>query len=608
MREYSVPDLVPLPDPGTNMAHAVVRHLREAPDAVLLSRLVGDRWEQVTARAFAAEVAGLAKGLVAAGITPGDRVGLMSSTRYEWTLLDYAIWTAGGVTVPIYETSAAEQVRWILDDSGACAVFTETDRHAALVEQVRADLPALANHWTIDGPDLPALVRSGAEVTDQTLDERRASRGLHDVATIVYTSGTTGRPKGCELTHLNLWWTALSAARILPELFNENGSTLLFLPLAHIFGRLIQGICVENRVHLAHTNDLPHLVKHLETFSPTFLLSVPRVFEKVYNTYKETAHAAGKGRIFDRAEDVAIAYSRALDSGRPGPLLSVQHKVFDKILYGPKLRAPLGGSLRYAVSGGAPLGERLGHFFRGIGVTICEGYGLTETSAAGSVNTLQALRIGSIGRPSPGCAVRIAEGDDEILIKGRSVFAGYWGDAATSGAGDGGGSPVDADGWFHTGDVGRLDDDGFLYVTGRKKELIVTAGGKNVAPAPLEDRIRSHPLVSQAMVVGDNERFIAALVTLDEESLGRWAKSRGLAAEAGAYARALHDDPAVRAEIQTAVDAANASVSKAEAVREFVILPEDFSEAGGTLTPSLKVKRNVVLQRYAAEIARLYGR
>jgi long-chain acyl-CoA synthetase len=602
VREYSVPDVVPLPSPDLSLAHTVVRHARDTPDAVLFSRPSDGGWMPVTAAEFAADVAALAKGFIAHGIEPGDRVGLMSPTRYEWTLIDYAIWSAGGVTVPIYESSSVQQVRWILSDSGAKAVFTEASRHADLVAEIRADLPALAECWSIDGSDLTALRSSGAAVSDEVLAGRRASRGAHDLATLVYTSGTTARPKGCELTHLNLWWTAISAGRVLPELFNEDESTLLFLPLAHIFGRLIQVICVENRVHLAHTSDLPNLVHHLESFSPTFLPSVPRVFEKVYNTYRESAHASGKGKIFDRAERVAIAYSRALDDGRPGPLLSLQHKLFDKVLYGPKLRAPLGGSLRYAISGGAPLGARLGHFFRGIGVTICEGYGLTETTAAGAVNTLSALRIGSIGRPSPGCAVRIAAADDEVLIKGQSVFAGYWQDPAATEA------AIDADGWLHTGDVGRLDDDGFLYITGRKKELIVTAGGKNVAPAPLEDQIRSHPLVSQAMVIGDNERFIAALITLDEDALGRWATTRDKNIETDSYAETLHDDPDLRTEIQNAIDGANKSVSKAEGIRQFVVLPADFTEAGGTLTPSMKVKRNIVLDRYAADINRLYGR
>jgi len=602
VREFSIPDVVPLPDPAITMAHAVVRHLRDFPDAPLFARPDGNgTWQPVTARQFAADVTQLAKGLIAQDIAPGDRVAVMSATRYEWTLLDYAIWTAGGVTVPIYETSSADQVRAILADSGAVAVFTESERHAERVESVAGDLPALSHHWSIDGGGLTTVVNSGADVPDDMVDERRASRRLTDIATLVYTSGTTGQPKGCEVTHLNLWSTAMTASRILPDLFNERSSTLLFLPLAHIFGRLVQGACVENRVCLAHTSDVTHLPEQFASFKPTFLLSVPRVFEKVYNTYKETAHATGKARIFDRADRVATAYSRALDTGGAGLLLALQHKAFDKLIYGPKLRAPLGGNLQYAVSGGAPLGERLGHFFRGIGITILEGYGLTETAAAGAVNTLDDLRIGSVGKPSPGCAVKIAD-DDEILIRSRNVFAGYWGNPGATA------EVMDAGSWFHTGDIGRLDDDGFLFITGRKKEMIVTATGKNVAPAPLEDKVRAHPLVSQVMVVGNNERFVGALVTLDEESLGRWAASRGKDAQTGSYVSDLAHDDDLRAEIQAVIDAANATVSRAEGIRAFTILDEDFSEDTGTLTPSLKVKRAAVAQRFVAAIDQLYGR
>ena len=597
MREFSVPEVIPDPAPSATTADAVDRNAAEAPDAVAFSVRSDGGWRPVTTREFRDQVRAVAKGLVAAGVGPGDRVGLMSRTRYEWTLVDYAIWTAGAVTVPIYETSSAEQVEWILGDSGAVALVVESAAHEELVGEVAAQVPAVKHVWQIDGGGLDALVADGSSVTDEILDAARAGRGRDDAATIVYTSGTTGRPKGCVLTHLNLLGTTRSAATVLPELFRPDGSTLLFLPLAHVFGRLIQGACVENRVRMGHTSDVKNLVPDLAVFKPTYLLSVPRVFEKVFNTYKQRADAAGKGKIFDRGVAVAIAYSEALDAGRPGLLLRAQHAFFEKVLYGPQLRAPLGGAVQYAVSGGAPLGTRLGHFFRGMGITILEGYGLTETTAAGTVNTVDHIRVGSVGRPSPGCTVRIAD-DGEILMQGRHVFAEYWRNEAAT-------AEALANGWFHTGDIGELDDDGYVTITGRKKELIVTAGGKNVAPAVLEDRLRSHPLVSQCVVVGDARPFIACLVTLDAEALDPWLEAHGR--PTGATAADLVDDPEIRAEIQHGIDEANKAVSHAEAIKAFTILPADLSEEDGTMTPSLKVKRAVVHERYAGAIAALYG-
>ncbi|HEX7355422.1 MAG TPA: AMP-dependent synthetase/ligase [Mycobacteriales bacterium] len=596
MREFSVPEVVPDPATDATMADAVERNAREAPDDVVFSRRAGDGWDPVTATEFRDEVRAVAKGLVAAGVGPGDRVGLMSRTRYEWTVVDYAIWMAGAVTVPIYETSSAEQVEWILGDSGAVALVVENAGHERVYDEVSAAVPEVKHVWQIDGGGLDVLARDGAGVSDGALDAARAERGRDDVATIVYTSGTTGRPKGCVLTHLNLLGTARSAATVLPQLFNADGSTLLFLPLAHVFGRLIQGACVENRVRMGHTADVKNLVPDLGQFQPTFLLSVPRVFEKVFNTYKQRADAAGKGKIFDKGVQTAISYSEALDHGGPGIGLRLRRAFFEKVLYGPQLRAPLGGRLQYAVSGGAPLGARLGHFFRGMGITILEGYGLTETTAAGTVNTVDHIRIGSVGRPSPGCTVRIDE-DGEVLMKGRHVFAEYWRNPdATAEAMHGD--------WLCTGDIGELDADGFLTITGRKKELIVTAGGKNVAPAVLEDRLRSHPLVSQCVVVGDAKPFIACLVTIDAEALGPWLESQGR--DPDAKVGDLVDDPALRAEIQKGIDDANKAVSQAEAIRAFTILPEDLSEQDGTMTPSLKVKRAVVLERYGPAVDALY--
>lgn len=526
---------------------------------------------EVTCAMFRDEVASLAGGLVAGGVKPGDRVGLMSKTRYEWTLVDYAIWAAGAVTVPIYETSSAEQVQWILEDSGAVGCFTETDAHTAIVSSL------IDKVWQIEGATLP----SGPDIAPH-------QGNADDIATIVYTSGTTGRPKGCVLTHRNMLSDIGNAIPALPRLFREGSSTVLFLPLAHAFARLIQLGVVQGRVRTLHSADVKNLVADLGAFKPSFILSVPRVFEKVYNGAKQRAHADGKGAIFDRAEKVAISYSRAKDTREgPGFGLRLQHKVFDRLVYS-RLRAALGGQCHTAISGGAPLGERLGHFFRGVGLIVLEGYGLTETSPAITFNREDAQRIGTVGQPLPGVTIRIAD-DGEILAKGEVVFSGYWKNPAATD------EVIDEQGWFHTGDLGSLDQQGYLAITGRKKEIIVTAGGKNVAPAVLEDRIRAHPLVSQCVVIGDRRPFIAALITIDPEALSDTPITD------------LTTDPHLRAEVQTAVDEANKAVSKAEAIRVFRILPRDFTEATGELTPSLKVKRAVVMKEYADEIEAIYG-
>jgi len=567
------------------------------PDSAVFSRRVDGAWGDVTAREFKDQVTAVAKGLIAAGVQPGSRVGLMSKTRYEWTLVDYAIWAAGAVTVPIYETSSAEQVQWILGDSGAVAVVVETPAHVKTTESVHAELPDLGTVWQLDQGGIETLTAAGADVPDSEVEARRAATGPDTAATIIYTSGTTGRPKGCELTHRNLLFEVGNATPGLSKLFNPDASTLLFLPLAHVFARLIQCGAVSTRTRLGHTADVKNLLDDLVEFQPTFVLSVPRVFEKVYNGARQKAHAAGKGKIFDQAEKVAIAYSEALDSGGPGLGLKLKHGVFDRLVFS-KLRTVLGGRCTAAVSGGAPLGSRLGHFYRGIGLTVFEGYGLTETSAASTVNLQDALKIGTVGRPLPGVSLRIAD-DGEVMIRGDLVFQRYWhNDAASAEA-------VDAEGWFHSGDIGQLDDQGYLTITGRKKELIVTAGGKNVAPAVLEDRLRAHALVSQCMVVGDAQPFIGCLVTIDPEAFPTWKEQAGKPADA--TVADLQDDDDLRAEIQAAVDDANKAVSKAEAIKVFRILPRDFTEEGGELTPSLKLKRNVVLKEYADEIAAIYA-
>jgi long-chain acyl-CoA synthetase len=591
VREFAVPPVVTIGDRAT-LTDPVWDNASNAPDAVQFRRRAGGRWQDVTCGQFRDEVLALARGLLAAGIEPGERIGLMSGTRYEWTLVDYAIWVCGAVTVPIYETSSAEQVAWILSDSGAVACFVETSAHRDAVTASGADL---AHVWDIE--KLADLVADGACVPREDVDRRRARAKADDLATIIYTSGTTGRPKGCMLSHRNMYTDISNAIPGLKSLFHEGAVTLLFLPLAHSFARLIQIGIVQARVTMAHTADVKNLVDELKAVQPTFVLSVPRVFEKVYNTAKQRAHADRKGKIFDRAEAVAIAYSEALDQpGGPGLLVKAQHALFDKLVYG-KLRAALGGRCGAAISGGAPLGTRLAHFYRGIGITVYEGYGLTETAPACNVNLDTALRIGTVGRPLPGVTERIAD-DGEILVRGDHVFKGYWNNPEATA------ETIDDEGWFHTGDIGELDDDGYLRITGRKKELIVTAGGKNVAPAVLEDRARAHPLVSQCIVVGDQRPFIAALVTVDPDALPAWLTERGR--DGGLDAADLCDDEELCSEIQKAVDEANLAVSKAEAIRAFRILPRDFSEATGEMTPSLKVKRNVVLKEYEAEIAAIY--
>jgi long-chain acyl-CoA synthetase len=594
VREFSVPATTEV---GSDEAltDMLVENVTRHGDEVGLRRRVDGRWVDVTWRQFGEEVRGVAKGLVAAGVAAGDRVALQAKTRYEWTVLDYAIWTAGGVVVPVYETSSADQVAWILSDSGATAAVVERDEHASAVESVRDQAPALKAVYVIDDDAIGTLTVAGQDVPDSELDARRATLHADSLATLIYTSGTTGRPKGCELTHRNFLFEIGNGITLLDRYINAQSSLLLFIPLAHVLARVLQIGAIRNRTVIGHTPDVKNLVEDLGEFKPTFVLAVPRVFEKVYNSAKAKAEGDGKGKIFDRAAQVAIDWSRAQDTGGPGLALRAQHALFDRLVYG-KLRAALGGRCLGAISGGAPLGERLGHFFRGIGVPVFEGYGLTETTAA-SVNHDEALRIGTVGRPLPGVAFAIAD-DGEILVRGGIVMRGYWkNDKATEEA-------IDADGWFHTGDLGEIDADGFVRITGRKKEILVTAGGKNVAPAVLEDRLRAHRLVSQCIVVGDQRPFIAALITLDEEALPQWLAAKGK--DPGLTAAQLTEDPDVLAELAAAVEDANRAVSHAEAIKKFRVLGTDFTEDNGMLTPSLKLKRSVVLKEFDDEVEDLY--
>jgi long-chain acyl-CoA synthetase len=595
VQEYSVPAAAKVAD-DDRLTDAVWDNAAEHPDEIAYRRAVGDEWTPVTFREFRDEVVAVAKGFLAAGLEPGDRVGIVARTRYEWTLLDYALWAAGCAALPIYETSSASQYEWCLSNSGARGVIVETDEHRAILDEVTGSLPDLVHVWQIDGatPAVDALKEAGADVPDADLEARRTGVRADDLATLIYTSGTTGRPKGCVITHRNLLFEVRAAGEVFGSLMQAGNSTLLFLPLAHIFARVVQIAAQEHRYVIGHFADTSKLSSELPRFRPDFVLSVPRVFEKVYNSAKQKAYQGGKGRIFDLAEATAVEYSTALDGSGPGLLLRAKHAVFDALVYG-KLRDALGGQCRGAVSGGSALGQRIGHFFRGVGIPIYEGYGLTETSAAITANGENTLRVGTVGRPLPGVTVAIAD-DGEVIAKGDVVFGGYWrNDEATA--------DTLVDGWFHTGDIGTLDD-GYLSITGRKKELIVTAGGKNVAPAVIEDRIRAHRLVSQALVVGDNRPYVAALITLDPEALPDWASEHG---KSGTTAEELAGDEDLRAEIQSAVDDGNAAVSKAESVRQFRILTSDFTEDSGELTPTMKLKRTVIADQRADDIEQVYA-
>ena len=593
MDQYTVPAIVPPATKG-NLSDLVADRAANEPNRITLSRPLGQGWQGVSAKEFDSEVRAVAKGLIAANINVGDRIAIMAKTRYEWTILDFAIWYAGGVSVPIYETSSAEQVEWILADSGAVAIIVETPQHRELVNSVIT--PACKNIWTITDGALDEITNLGSKISDNEVETRRNQPKPESLATLIYTSGTTGKPKGVQLTHGNFLSECGNVVQALSDLFlKPGGSTLLFLPVAHVFGRMVQVGSITAGLHLAHSGDITRLAADLGTFKPTFVLAVPRIFEKIYNGAEAKAEAAGKGAIFRKAADVAIAYSEAQDSKEKNVGLILKHAIFDKLVYS-KIRAGMGGRVEAAISGGAPLGARLGHFYRGAGVNILEGYGLTETTAAATVNLTSAQKIGSVGRPIPGTTIKIAE-DGEVLIKGAVVMTGYWqNDAANN-------EVYTSDGFFKSGDLGTIDHQGFLAIVGRKKEIIVTSGGKNVAPAVLEDRVRSHPLVSQCMVVGDNKPFIAALVTIDPDSIKNWIVANK---KEGATVETLTKDPDLIAVIQTAVDEANKAVSRADSIRKFTILATDFTIAGGQLTAKLSMKRHVVGQEFAEEIEALF--
>ncbi len=596
VRNYDTPALVDA-DPTANATDILVDRVKETPDlAIFALPVAGGTWRDVTAAEFHAEVIALSKGLVASGIQPGDKIGLMCKTRYEWTLIDFATWFAGAILVPVYETSSPNQVQWNMSDSGAVAMITETPDHFARFDEVLADLPLIANNWQIDHGDLDKLVAKGVGVPDEEIERRRNLASGVDMATLIYTSGTTGRPKGCVLTHSNFVELSRNAQKAVPEVVHPGATTLLFITTAHIFARFISVLCIHGGVKVGHQPDTKQLLPSLGTFKPTFLLAVPRVFEKVYNSSEQKAEAGGKGKIFRAAADVAIAHSKAVDAGSIPLGLKLKFALFNRLVYS-KIRTAMGGNVKYAVSGSAPLGLRLGHFYRSLGITILEGYGLTETTAPISINRVANFKIGKVGPPLPGCSVRLAD-DGEIQAKGVNIFDGYWkNEEATSEVFDGD--------WFKTGDIGEIDEDGYLQITGRKKEIIVTAGGKNVVPAALEDLIRANPIIGQVIVVGDQKPYISALITLDEEMLPVWLNNNGEDASQGTAAAAKNGK--VLAEIQRAVDLANDQVSRAESIRKFVVLENELTEASGHLTPKMSIKRGVILKDFAPMIEGMYS-
>jgi long-chain acyl-CoA synthetase len=597
MRSYELPSLVESAA-NENITDLLLNRVRKTPNIPLVAiEKTPGIWTDVSAQDFLEQVEDLAKGFIAAGIRPGDAVAIMSRTRYEWALVDYALWFAGAVSVPIYETSAPAQIEWVLSDSGAVALFVETSEHKNRFDIIKSSVPSVKQVWKFEDDSLVKLVAMGREVSAEQLEKARSSQNLDSLATIIYTSGTTGKPKGCELLHRGFVDLCKNAMLELPEVVQEGKATVLFLPLAHVYARFISILCVHAGIKVGHQPDTTTVAASMQSFHPDFLLAVPRVFEKVYNSAEQKAEAGGKGKIFRKAVQVAIDYSRAQDTkAGPSLLLKLEHKVFDALVY-KKLRAAMGGQVKYAVSGGAPLGDRLGHFFRSIGLVVLEGYGLTETSAPAMIGRPSDAKIGKVGRVLPGCAVKIAD-DGEILLKGSNVLRGYWRNPEATKA-------AIQDGWFRTGDIGELDEEGFISITGRKKELIVTAGGKNVAPTALEDPLRASPIIGQAVVIGDQRPFVAALLSLDPEMMPVWLANNGQPSDLTLSQAAKN--PRVLQELQKAVDEVNATVSNAEAIKKFEVIDSELSEKSGHLTPSMKIKREAVSRDFSPLIDKIYG-
>ncbi|WP_155059830.1 AMP-dependent synthetase/ligase [Streptomyces blattellae] len=608
VREVSIPPLVAPPAHGS-LADLPFDRAEAEPRRVVLSRKTDDGdWIDVTAAEFAAQAHALAKGLIAEGLVPGDRVAVMARTRYEWTLLDFASWAAGLVTVPVYPTSSVFQVRWILQDSGAVALVTETAAQAAALGPERERLPDLRHMWVIEKGHLDRLVERGEQVPDQEVDVRRGMLIPDTLATLIYTSGTTGRPKGCALTHGNFFAEVDNAIELLYPIFkartSEEASVLLFLPMSHVFGRMVAIACVRAGVRLGHAPSLKpdELLPDLASFKPTCLLAIPYMLEKIFNGARARAESGGRASSFDRAANVAIRYGEGMEAKQtgtgsgPSRALRTARAFYDPLVY-RRIRNAMGGRVRYAICGGSPLGRRLAAFYTGAGIEIYEGYGLTEVTGAATVTPPLKPRLGTVGWPLPGTRVRIAA-DGEILLAGDQVLRGYWDPQA------GGVVPAAPDGWLATGDIGALDDEGYLTITGRKKELLITAGGKSVAPAPLENWLRSHPLISQAIVLGDRRPYVSALITLDMDGITHWRRMNG---KHPVPAELLVEDEELTAILQRAVDEANKLVSRPESIRRFAILPQDFTEFTGHLTPSMKLRREVIMRDFAADVERLYA-
>ncbi|CAL9541599.1 Long-chain-fatty-acid--CoA ligase FadD15 [Streptomyces sp. enrichment culture] len=608
VREASVPPFA-RPVRHGSLADLPFDNAGAAPDAVVLGRKTADGgWRDVTAAEFAAEVTAVAKGLIAEGLMPGDRIAVMARTVYEWTVLDFAAWAAGLVTVPVYPTASVFQARWILHDSGAVALITETAAQAAALGPELPHLPDLRHVWTVEKDHVERLAEAGAHIPDQEVDVRRGVLGPETLATLVYTSGTTGRPKGCALTHGNFFAEVDNAVELLYPVFRaqtgEEASVLLFLPMSHVFGRMVAVACVRARVRLGHAPSLKaeDLLPDLASFRPTCLLTIPYMLEKVFNAARAKAEAGGRLSAFDRAAAVARRYGEAVEARQtgtgPGPSRSLRtaRAFYDPLVY-RRIRNAMGGRVRYAVCGGSPLGRRLAAFYAGAGIEVFEGYGLTETTGATTVTPPLKPRLGTVGWPLPGTRIRIAA-DGEILVAGEHVLRGYWDSQA------GGVVPAAPDGWLPTGDLGELDDEGYLTITGRKKELIITAGGKSVAPAPLENWLRSHPLISQVMVVGENRPYVSALITLDPDGLTHWRRMNG---RHPVPPELLTDDEELHAVLQRAIDEANKTLSRPESIRRFAVLPVDFTEEAGHLTPSMKLRREAIMRDFAAEVEGLYG-
>lgn len=606
MKVFSSPAEV-IVDPSLNLTSLVERHRANSADPVLYRRQMSPgNWQPVRASEFYRMVADLAKGMIAAGIRPGDRVGIMSRTRFEWTVIDFAIWYAGAISVPVYETNAPAQAAWALAHSEATAIFVEDEKLLARIaeaEELSASTEEpmqLKHRWVIENGDLDSLSARASEVSDEQLEQARTRATCDDIATIVYTSGTTGRPKGCALTHGNFLNLSANTRFVESEIANPRNSSILFLPLAHVLARLIQVLALDAGLVIGHSPNIKNLASDLDSFKPTMLLVVPRVFEKVYEGAKAKAEKGGSlnKALFDRSVDIAIAWSKAKVAGRVPFKLAAQYALYDRLVYS-KLRAALGGQLHYAVSGGGPLGERLAHFFHAVGVQVIEGYGLTETCAPIAAGRITPYQIGRIGPLLPGAEGTIAE-DGELLVRGVGVMKGYYKNPEEDA------QAFTEDGWFHTGDLAEFDEDGLLKIVGRKKEIIVTAGGKNVIPGIAENHLRTSPLVSQAMLVGDEKPFISALVTLDPDTLPEQLEHLGLPRSLSIPEAAVH--PAVRAAVQRIVDEANQLVSRAEGIREFRIMNRDLTEEDGYLTPSHKIRRAKVLQDFSSYVDEMYGR